>query len=103
MQAIMHIKHHSDTKVSDLATALAISDSAASLLADRLVAGGWVERVNDENDRRVVYLRLLPRLRRHFARGFDRQMSRVDELLNRLPEKDRQELLRILSKLEDLI
>ena len=102
MQAIMYVKKHPQTKVGDLSTELAISDSSASLLVDRLVTGGWVERVSDEHDRRVVYLRLVPRLRKHFERGYLLQMGRVDDIINQLSLTDRRELDRILTKLEEI-
>lgn len=100
MQALMYVKHHPDAKMSDLSEALGISPSSTSLLIDRLVTGHWIERVADQADRRVVYLRLVPRVKRHFQRAFTSQLSRLDQLLDTLPLNDRQELDRILAQLE---
>ena len=102
MQALMYLKHQPSVKTGELAKSLALSTSSTSLLVDRLVAGGWVERFADKDDRRVVHIRLVPRLHREFKRHYGRQVSRINDILDQLPLKDRQELDRILTNLEDL-
>lgn len=100
LQALMYVKHNREVKMSELSEALGISASSASLLVDRLAAGGWLERSNDEDDRRVVYLQLVARIRKRFEAGSHSKMNRLDEMLNKLSEADRRELDRILETLE---
>lgn len=100
MQALMHVKHSAETKMSDLSDALGLSASSASLLVDRLVAGDWIMRVPDNTDRRIVYLRLTPRIDRHFSKTFRVKMSKLEQQLDILTDNDKCELDRILAILE---
>lgn len=47
--------------VSEVAEEMGVSLSAVTALVDRLHRAGFVERVRDENDRRVVWLAVTPR------------------------------------------
>lgn len=97
----MYIKHHPDTKVSDLATKMGISASSASLLVDRLVAGDYLKRLDDPTDRRIVTLQVESKIEDHFKQMWRNQLSRLDHLLSSLSTEDRQTLDRILGQIEE--
>ncbi|QBD74629.1 MarR family transcriptional regulator [Ktedonosporobacter rubrisoli] len=61
LKGLTVLSHHGKITVSQLAEQLQVGRSAASLLADRLVAEGLVERAEDSEDRRRTVLQLSQR------------------------------------------
>lgn len=45
-------------KMSELAESLRLTPGAVTIASDKLISQGYIERVRDEEDRRVVYLKL---------------------------------------------
>ena len=50
------------SRVSEIAAQSGLPPSTLTGLLDRLVGGGWVERLSDPDDRRVVVMRGTPKL-----------------------------------------
>jgi DNA-binding MarR family transcriptional regulator len=61
LKGILTLASSGSTTVSQFATVLRVGRSAASLLVDRLVQDGLVERTEDTEDRRRTLIRLSPR------------------------------------------
>ncbi|MFE1625668.1 MarR family winged helix-turn-helix transcriptional regulator [Brevibacillus reuszeri] len=56
---LLRVLHHKGrSTVSELATILKQSNSATTIALNRLVKAGYVDRVRDEEDRRVVWVNL---------------------------------------------
>lgn len=55
---LMLINRRGVCNVSDLASAMEVKPSAITVMLDRLVQNGFVERRHDENDRRAVLVSL---------------------------------------------
>jgi len=68
----------------DLAEALGIHASTFSRLADRLVAGGWVERLENPNSRREVLVGLTAGGRDLVEQVTDRRTQEVRSVLRRV-------------------
>jgi DNA-binding MarR family transcriptional regulator len=85
------------TNMSRLAEALDVVPSSASRLCDRLEATGLLRRVPDPRDRREVRLLLTPPARRLLEALRERRREALGEVLDRMPEAARQELVRSLS------
>jgi DNA-binding MarR family transcriptional regulator len=68
--------------VSDLASLLKQSNSATTIALNRLVKAGYVNRVRDEQDRRVVWVTLSDKA----VPLMERLLSRRRELLTKLME-----------------
>jgi len=68
----------------DLAEALGIHASTFSRLADRLVAGGWVERLENPSSRREVLVGLTPAGRDLVEQVADRRAEEVRRVLRRV-------------------
>src|SRR4051794_1470001 len=60
IRALHLIAHRKHCAMGDLATRLGVAMSTATQVADRLEQRGWVQRVDDPEDRRVVLLALTP-------------------------------------------
>ena len=85
------------TNMSRLADALDVVPSSASRLCDRLEAAGLLRRVPDPRDRREVRLMLTPSARRLLDQIRERRRAALAEVLDRMPEPSREELLRSLT------
>jgi len=85
------------TNMSRLAEQLDVVPSSASRLCDRLEAAGLLRRVPDPRDRREVRLMLTPLARRLLDQIRERRRAALAEVLDRMPEPSREELLRSLT------
>jgi DNA-binding MarR family transcriptional regulator len=88
---------------SDVAGRLQRGLNSVSMMVDRLVKLGFVERTRSDSDRRENYLALTSNGRDKVAKG-----KRVNKLLARrltstFTEKEAQEVMRLLTKLEEQI
>lgn len=68
LEALMLLHHQTRSELSmhQLAVALSITPSSATQLVDRLVRMGLVERLREEEDRRLVRVQLSESARRRF-------------------------------------
>ena len=52
------IKNNPNCKAADIANLLNISPAAITYMIDKLYKNNWLERIRNEEDRRVVWLKL---------------------------------------------
>jgi len=60
-EALLAVREHGEITVGDLSNRLYLAYSTTTDLVDRMERNSLVERIRDENDRRVVRLRILER------------------------------------------
>ena len=85
-------------RMTDVSRNLAISKPAATQAVNRLVEQGWLERVSDENDRRVVYIQATGEGRRQFEQELERILSMADRVVSRMGEGEAQRLAVLLGE-----
>jgi DNA-binding MarR family transcriptional regulator len=103
MVLLMFLHHHQCPKSlglqpSELGDMLRLTRPTVTTLVNSLEEEGLVERINDDEDRRVVFVRptnegaaLVQRMKEEFA-------ARIREIMDYLGEKDGKELIRITRK-----
>lgn len=74
------------------------SKSAASKMLKALEEKGYIERVTDNKDRRVVYIKLTKSGEKILQNAFEHLQSFADRTLIKMGEEDVQEFVRILNK-----
>lgn len=91
------ISHQKGVKVSDLSNHLEITPARVTHMINSLEKNHYVERSNDQNDRRIVLIKLTEKgnividsMLEHFNENFK-------SLSNYLGEKDTNDLIRILT------
>jgi MarR family transcriptional regulator, organic hydroperoxide resistance regulator len=94
-----HLSEETPVSLKELAQHLGVTASTMSLMVDRLVEGGWVERGKDPGDARRVALRLTAAGARMTAGGTVLDPSRVQAVLDRLDPTERQAALNGLALL----
>ena len=75
-------------RMTDVSRRLMISKPAATQVVNRLVDNGLVERLSDESDRRVVYIKATEAGRAFYEEKMDRNLSLVDRVVNRMGEDE---------------
>ena len=103
MSALHHLEKDGASNVSGLAQQLHISLSSATQLIERLVKAASVERTVDTNDRRITNLSLTEAGRYELKQGRKAMCAKMGSILEKLPEKDRHDLIRILRTLTNAL
>lgn len=89
--------------VSELAELLDVSSPAVSRMLGGMEQKEYVERVVDREDRRTTYIVLRPDGERTLGQMEDRAMTLVDRIVNRLGEEDAATLIKLWSRLADIM
>ena len=88
-----------ELRTSAIGDRMRAHSSTVTGIVDRMVRDGWVERVNDEHDRRVIRVRLTARGRDLARRIPSTATDLLRRAVGRLPAQDQRQLLRIFAKL----
>ena len=80
-----------------LAFRLRLEKSTVSRLAVQMEARGWLERNRDTADARLVRLRLTPHGRRLATEMAAARASKLQDMLNAVPEEDRESVVQALK------
>lgn len=83
----------SPQRSGELAERIGVHPSTFTRMADRLVAGGWVERTENPQSRREVLVGLTPAGEELVRSVHQRRREEIDEVLHRLPAADRKAVL----------
>ncbi len=81
-------------RMADLADAVGVHPSTLSRTVDRLAAGGWVERVPVEGNRREVHVERTSKARDLVADVTRRRREEIAQALAGLPAADREKVRR---------
>lgn len=100
---LKRISDHGRITVSGMAEDLMVSLSAVTALIDRLYKAGYVVRIRDEEDRRLVWLELTDKGSEVLTICHEARWQVIEKYFKQLPEEDLQELLRIYEKLHSII
>ncbi len=88
--------------ITELASEGQVAAATASQLADRLTAAGWIKRVHDRIDKRLIRLKLTTQGRKHFLDAANCRLSRLNQALQKLGASDLKELDRLLTKFNEI-
>ena len=89
------------TRMTDVSRQLDISKPAATQMVNRLVEQGMVERVSDENDRRVVYIRATEKGLGIVGARMEKNLALIDRVVDRMGEADANALASLLERFFD--
>ena len=90
-------------RMTDVSRRMMISKPAATQVVNRMVDRGLMERLSDENDRRVVYIRATEAGRTFYEEKMDRNLTLVDRVVDRMGEEDANDLTALLNRFFDSI
>jgi DNA-binding MarR family transcriptional regulator len=94
VQVAIELAQEGPATVGELAQRMGVSPSAISLLVDRMVEHGMVERTRGTEDRRVVWLRLTPAAQAIADALLTYWREQVGAFLARIPVAEREPFVR---------
>lgn len=101
--ALQWLHEYGDMTIGDLSTKMYLAFSTTTDLVDRMEKTELVQRVRDEQDRRVVRIHLLPEGERVIEEVIQKRQEYLAEILSSYSNKETEELLANLQKLHELM
>ncbi len=98
--ALSSIRDADNMTMSAFAESMKISASSATAFIDRLQKEGWVERLADPDNRKVVHLKLTSAGEKALADNQEKKRRFLGDILSLIPAEDQTHLSRILSNLQ---
>lgn len=97
LEALMYVNENGPVTMKDFSEHLLMSMSSATQLAERLVGNKFLERIFDENDRRVIKLHITKEGKLEITKQKTRMKEMIKTIYKGLSDKDLKEYLRILK------
>lgn len=85
-------------RMTDVSRHLLITKPAATQAVNRLVERGLVERVSDESDRRLVYIRPTEKGKELFEKELEKKLAFTDRVVARMGEENANQLVELLDR-----
>lgn len=101
--ALSFIKEADNMTMSAFAESMKISASSATAFVDRLHKEGWVRRIADADNRKIVHLKLTPAGEKVLLRNQEEKRSFLSDIVALIPADDHKHLTRILKNLQQAI
>ena len=101
--ALQWLHESGDMTIGDLSNKMYLAFSTTTDLVDRMEKNELVQRVRDEQDRRVVRIHLLPEGERIIQEVIEKRQNYLRDLLQEFAVDEAQELLKLLKKLHLLM
>lgn len=101
---ILGILHkEGELKMSDLAKTMNVSTAAMTGIVSRLVRDGYVERVYDVGDRRIIKVRATKKGSNVVDKVNLQRREMILDLFSHIPEQERGVYLRVLMKIQEML
>jgi DNA-binding MarR family transcriptional regulator len=94
---------HGESRMSDMAHVMKVTTAATTGIVDRLVKCGYVMRVFSPDDRRIIKIKLTPKGLALIRKISLERRQMVVRTFGRLSEQDRQDYLRILLQIKNIL
>ncbi|MEO4052039.1 MarR family transcriptional regulator [Solibacillus sp. CAU 1738] len=101
--ALQWLHESGDMTIGDLSTKMYLAFSTTTDLVDRMEKNELVQRVRDEQDRRVVRIHLLPEGERIIQEVIEKRQNYLRDILGHFDEIEGADLIRLLQKLHLLM
>ena len=101
--ALLRIYKKKTTRIGDLSKEMHVSAPTITGVIDRLLRNGYLRRLSSREDRRVVNVELTPKgkiLAEHILSEINKRWYRI---LIHLTEEEREDYLRILKKITEVL
>lgn len=97
------LNREGESKMTELAHFTNVTTAAMTGIVDRLVRDGYVERVYDNNDRRIVKVKLTQSGCSVANKICERRRHMVVKVFAKISEEERRQYLNILSHIRDIL
>ena len=90
-------------KMSDISSELCVTMGNVTMMIDRLVHEGFVERISDPDDRRIVKVCLTASGKGVIRKAEDKKRKNLKELFEKMGDDDVKAFLNIMEKLSNTL
>jgi DNA-binding MarR family transcriptional regulator len=90
-------------KMTDLSNFMDVSTPAVTGIVDRLVKAGYVLRIFDPKDRRVIFIKIKSKGKNMVNRIHRDRRKNVLDIFGQISAEDRESYLRILNNVKDIV
>jgi len=98
-----YLQGRGESTMTAVAHYLEVTTAAVTGLVERLVRDGYVLRLPDPADRRIIKVRLSARGAALLAKFTEQKRKTIIRVFSKISERDRQEYLRIVTQVRDII
>ncbi|TBR15005.1 MarR family transcriptional regulator [bacterium] len=99
--ALDYLNRENEIKMTDLARFMNVTTAATTGIADRLVKSGYILRLSDPSDRRIIKIKITPKGSELVNKVHRQRRKTVMDIFSKISESDRQDYLRILAKVKE--
>ncbi|MFA5198305.1 MAG: MarR family transcriptional regulator, partial [Candidatus Omnitrophota bacterium] len=103
MFILEYLQEHSPSRMTELANFMKVSAAASTGMVQRLVLLGYIQREYNQKDRRVVMIRISAKGSEFLKKMNQQRFHMISSVFGKLTEKDRQEYLRIITQVRDIL
>ncbi|MFA5099557.1 MAG: MarR family winged helix-turn-helix transcriptional regulator [Candidatus Omnitrophota bacterium] len=100
---MIYLHKMGQARMTDIARYLFVTTAASTGIVERLVKGGYVERVYDPADRRIIKVKLTGKGLMMVKKTIGHKIDRIKEIFGKLSGTDREAYLRILTNIKDIL
>lgn len=97
------LKKEDEQRMTDIARLLNVTTAAATGIVDRMVRSGYVTRVYDPQDRRIIRIRLSAKGAEVVQRIISHRRQMIMDTFGKISQQEREEYLRILMRVKDVL
>ena len=98
-----YLERQGGAKMKDLAVFMNVTTATTTGIVDRLVRQGYVHRLLDENDRRIVKVALTTKGRQLSGKIQQLRREVIIEIFQNISPRNRREYLRILTQIRNAL
>lgn len=92
-----------ESKMTELAHFMNVTTAAMTGIVDRLVRDSYVERIYDQNDRRIIKIKLTTKGSSVTRKICERKRQMIVEVFGKISETKREQYLGILKQMRDIL
>lgn len=100
---LSHLYKQGESNMSELANVMEVTTAAATGMVDRLVISGYVMRLYDPKDRRVINIKLTQKGSSMVQRISHQRKQITSEIFGKISEEERRNYLSIMLHIHDVL
>jgi DNA-binding MarR family transcriptional regulator len=97
------LNREGESKMTELANFMNVTTAAMTGIVDRLVRDGYIERVYDKTDRRIIKVKLTGAGNALTKKMAERKQQMIVKVFEKISEVDRERYLRILNQINKIL
>ncbi len=102
-KTLIILKRMHQSTLKDLSVELNVSNSSLSIMLNKLVEDGWVDRIFDDNDRRITLFSLTPLGEAYIEMQVNSKITQIHEKLSSLSEEEISDLTKSIEIMHNII